>query len=112
MTLLAAMNAALESCRRWTQHSGRYFLHCIARKDICCNVDENMWLDRQEHLDAWTDDLYLYSTGLQWCRLLPKFPVVFFFFTKVSEADKQFVLGCDCEHAILLLLHFILTKVQ
>lgn len=51
MTLLAAMDAACdditaESCRGWIRHSRRYFPRCIARDNIRCDVDENMWPDR------------------------------------------------------------------
>ena len=57
MALLAAMDAAcdditVESCRGWIRHSRRYFPRCLAKEDICCDVDENMWPDRQEHVDV------------------------------------------------------------
>ncbi|XP_019213444.1 uncharacterized protein LOC102077558 [Oreochromis niloticus] len=57
MALLAAMDAACDditagSCRGWIRHSRRYFPRCIARDNICCDVDENMWPDRQERLDV------------------------------------------------------------
>ncbi|KAK0149398.1 hypothetical protein N1851_009878 [Merluccius polli] len=57
MALLAAMDAAcdditVESCRGWIRHSRRYFPRCLAREDIRCDVDENMWPDRQEHVDV------------------------------------------------------------
>ncbi len=49
MTLLAAMDVACEDitvdgCRGWIRHSKR-FLH-IAREDIRCDVDDNLWSDR------------------------------------------------------------------
>ncbi len=49
MTLLAAMDVACEDitvdgCRGWIRHSKR-FIH-IAREDICCDVDDNLWSDR------------------------------------------------------------------
>lgn len=52
-----AMDAAcddntVESCREWIQHSRRYFPHCIARKDIRCDMGENICFERQECLDA------------------------------------------------------------
>ena len=37
-------------CRGWICHSRRYFPCCIARDDTHCDVDENMWPNRQEHL--------------------------------------------------------------
>lgn len=57
MTLLAAMDAACEditvdACRGWIRHSKRFFPRCIARENIRCDVDENMWADRQERLDV------------------------------------------------------------
>ncbi|XP_019213039.2 uncharacterized protein LOC109201840 [Oreochromis niloticus] len=57
MALLAAMDAACDditagSCRGWIRHSRRYFPRCIARDNICCDVDENMWPDRRERLDV------------------------------------------------------------
>ena len=57
MTLLAAMDAACEditvdACRGWIRHSKRFFPRCIGRENIRCDVDENMWVDRQEHLDV------------------------------------------------------------
>ncbi|KAL2089378.1 hypothetical protein ACEWY4_014066 [Coilia grayii] len=56
MALLEAMDAACdnitaESCRGWIRHSRRYVTRCIAR-DICCDVDESIWPDRQERLDV------------------------------------------------------------
>ena len=57
MTLLAAMDAACEditvdACRGWIRHSKRFFPRCIGRENIRCDVDENMWADRQERLDV------------------------------------------------------------
>ena len=57
MALLAAMDAACdnitaESCRGWIHHSRRYIPRCIARDGIRCDVDENMWPDRQERLNV------------------------------------------------------------
>ncbi|KAI7812952.1 hypothetical protein IRJ41_012596 [Triplophysa rosa] len=53
MTLLAAMDAACDDitadfCRGWIRHSKRFFPCFIAREDICCDVDENLWPNRQE----------------------------------------------------------------
>ena len=55
--LLAAMDAACEditvdACRGWIRHSKRFFPRCIGREYIQCDVDENMWADRQERLDV------------------------------------------------------------
>lgn len=52
MTLLAAMDVACEditvdACRGWIRHSKIFFPCCIAREDIRCDVDENLWPDRQ-----------------------------------------------------------------
>lgn len=57
MTLLAAMDATCEditvdACRGWIRHSKRLFPRCIGRENIRCDVDENMWADRQERLDV------------------------------------------------------------
>lgn len=51
MTQLAAMDAACEditadACRGWIRHSKIFFPRCIAREDICCDVDEKLWPDR------------------------------------------------------------------
>lgn len=48
MSLLDAMNAGCgvispEDCQGWIRHSRRYFPRCIAREDIRCDVDENLW---------------------------------------------------------------------
>ena len=53
MTLLAAMGAACDditadACRGWIRHSKRFFPRCIAGEDIRCDVDENLWPNRQE----------------------------------------------------------------
>ncbi|KAL7862608.1 hypothetical protein SRHO_G00115920 [Serrasalmus rhombeus] len=57
MTLLAAMDAACEditaeACRGWIRHSRRSVPRCIAREDIRCDVDENMWPNRQERQEV------------------------------------------------------------
>lgn len=57
ITLLAAMDAACEditahACRGWIRHSKRFFPRCIAREDIRCDVDENLWPDRQERQEV------------------------------------------------------------
>jgi len=59
MTSLAAMDAAcdditVDACRGWIRHYKRFFPHCIARENIRCGVDENMWADRQDRLDVET----------------------------------------------------------
>ena len=76
MALLAAMDAACdnitaESCRGWIRHSRQYFSRCIAR-DICCDVDENIWPDRQERLDVpeWFTYVQLQYV-LLYCYLVP-----------------------------------------
>lgn len=52
--LLATTDAACEAitadaCRDWIRHSKRFFPDCIAKADICCDMDENLQTDRQEH---------------------------------------------------------------
>ncbi|XP_026213312.1 uncharacterized protein LOC113160317 isoform X1 [Anabas testudineus] len=57
MTLLAAMDAACDditadACRGWIRHSKRFFPRCIAREDIRCDVDENLWPNIQERQEV------------------------------------------------------------
>ncbi|RXN33978.1 hypothetical protein ROHU_015236 [Labeo rohita] len=56
MPLLEAMNAGClaigaENCQGWIRHARRYFPRCIARENIQCDVDENLWHNRQERMD-------------------------------------------------------------
>ncbi|XP_073474085.1 uncharacterized protein [Aquarana catesbeiana] len=56
-SLLHAMDAACEDitgdqCRGWLLHARRFFPRCIAREDIRCDVDENLWPDRQQRVDG------------------------------------------------------------
>lgn len=56
MSLLNAMNAGClaitaEDCQGWMRHCRRFFPRCIARVNIQCDVDENMWPDRLERMD-------------------------------------------------------------
>ncbi|XP_031164929.2 uncharacterized protein LOC116056748 [Sander lucioperca] len=56
MPLLEAMNAGClaigaEDCQGWMRHARRYFPRCIARENIQCDVDENLWHNRQERMD-------------------------------------------------------------
>ncbi len=56
MPLLEAMNAGClaigaEDCQGWIRHARRYFPRCIARENIQCDVDENLWHNRQERMD-------------------------------------------------------------
>ena len=49
-SLLHAMDAACEDitgdqCRGWLRHARRFFPRCIARENIRCDVDENLWPD-------------------------------------------------------------------
>ena len=51
VTLLAAMGAGCndttaDACRGWIRHSKRFFP--CTREDIRCDVDENLWPNRQE----------------------------------------------------------------
>ncbi|KAM4592404.1 uncharacterized protein PAE49_011102 [Odontesthes bonariensis] len=75
ITLLAAMDAACEditadACRGWIRHSRRFFPRCIARDNIQCDVDENMWPNRQERQQVLEDCLHCnsYSTV---CTVFP-----------------------------------------
>ncbi|TWW80190.1 hypothetical protein D4764_01G0000050 [Takifugu flavidus] len=61
VTLLAAMDAACQditadSCRAWIRHARRYYPRCLAREDIRCDVDENLWPNRQEREEAEDQD--------------------------------------------------------
>ncbi len=56
-SLLHAMDAACDDitadqCRGWLRHSRRFFPRCIARENIRCDVDENLWPDRQQRVDG------------------------------------------------------------
>ncbi|KAI2646013.1 Highly reducing polyketide synthase ZEA2 [Labeo rohita] len=56
MPLLEAMNAgclaiSAEDCQGWIRHARRHFAQCIARENIQCNVDENLWHNWQERMD-------------------------------------------------------------
>ncbi len=58
MTLQAAMDPACDditadACRGWIRHSKRFFPCCIAREDIRCDVDENLWPNRQERQEVY-----------------------------------------------------------
>lgn len=57
MTLLAAMDAAChditaDACRVLIRHSKRFFPRCIAREDVCCDVDDNLWPNRQDRQEV------------------------------------------------------------
>lgn len=48
LSLLDAMNAGCgdispEACQGWIRHSRRFYPRCLAREDIRCDVEENMW---------------------------------------------------------------------
>ena len=64
MSLLDAMNAAClairaEGCQRWIRHSRRFFPWCIAMEHINCDVEENMWPNRQVPVDnVWKMNIY------------------------------------------------------
>lgn len=56
-SLLHALDAACEDitgdqCRGWLRHARRFFPRCIARENIRCDVDENLWPDRQQRVDG------------------------------------------------------------
>ncbi|RXN26514.1 hypothetical protein ROHU_036474 [Labeo rohita] len=53
MSLLDAMDAACkditaEHCQGWIRHAKRFFPRCLAREDIRCDVDENMWPNAED----------------------------------------------------------------
>jgi len=53
MSLLEAMRAGCEDtspedCQGWIRHSRRFFPRCMARENIRCDVDENLWPDARE----------------------------------------------------------------
>lgn len=53
LSLLDAMTAGCgdvspEACQGWIRHSKRFFPRCIAREDIRCDVDENMWPNAED----------------------------------------------------------------
>ncbi|XDV25490.1 hypothetical protein PO909_029406 [Leuciscus waleckii] len=59
--LLHAMDAACEDitgdqCRGWLRHSRRFFPRCIARENIRCDVDENLWPNREQRVDGQEDE--------------------------------------------------------
>ena len=56
MSLLDAMDAACqditaEHCQGWIRHAKRFFPRCLAREDIRCDVDENMWPNAEDRAD-------------------------------------------------------------
>ena len=56
MSLLDTMNAACkdtsaEACGAWICHAKIFFLLCLARDNIRCDVDENMWPNAGHRLD-------------------------------------------------------------
>jgi len=96
MTLLAAMDAACDDVtadagRGWIRHSKRFFPRCIAREDICCDVDENLWPNRQEHQEVYRLHCNSYSTA---CTVFP------------METVLQYV------HISILLFCFFLCALQ
>ena len=56
-SLLHTMGAACDDftgdqCRGWLRHACLFFPHCITRESIHCDVDNNLWPDRQQHVDG------------------------------------------------------------
>ncbi len=39
----ACQDILAEHCQGWIRHTKRFFPRCLAREDIRCDVDENMW---------------------------------------------------------------------
>ncbi|KAJ8268719.1 hypothetical protein COCON_G00113260 [Conger conger] len=53
MSLLDAIDAACqyitaEHCQGWIRHAKRFFPRYLAREDIRCDVDENMWPNAED----------------------------------------------------------------
>ncbi len=56
MSLLDAMEAgcrdiSAEDCQGWIRHAKRFYPRCIARENIRCDVDENMWPNAEDCID-------------------------------------------------------------
>ncbi|XP_051575674.1 uncharacterized protein LOC127453390 [Myxocyprinus asiaticus] len=56
MSLLDPVDAACqditaEHCQGWIRHGKRFFPRCLAREDIRCDVDENMWPNAEDRAD-------------------------------------------------------------
>ena len=56
MSLLDVMDAGCrdflaEDCQGWIRHAKHFYPSCIARDDIRCDVDENMWPNADDHID-------------------------------------------------------------
>ncbi|XP_043091924.1 uncharacterized protein LOC122342172 [Puntigrus tetrazona] len=56
MSLLDAMEAgcrdiSAEDCQGWIRHAKRFYPRCIARENIRCDVDENMWPVAEDRID-------------------------------------------------------------
>ncbi|MGH0164636.1 UNVERIFIED_CONTAM: hypothetical protein FKN15_052414 [Acipenser sinensis] len=56
-TLLLAMDEACDDinadqCQAWIRHAKRFFPRCMNNEDIYCDVDENLWPNAQDRLDA------------------------------------------------------------
>jgi len=56
MSLLDAMDdgcqdISAEDCQGWIRHARRFFPRCIARDDIRCDVDENLWPNGEDRVD-------------------------------------------------------------
>ncbi|KAM9426087.1 uncharacterized protein KZ484_016148 isoform 2-T2 [Pholidichthys leucotaenia] len=56
MSLLEAMEVACEDtspedCKSWIERSRSYFARCVAREDVRCEVDENLWPNAEERED-------------------------------------------------------------
>lgn len=56
MSLLDAMEAgcreiSAEDCQGWIRHAKRFHPRSIARENIRCDVDENMWPNAEDSID-------------------------------------------------------------
>ncbi len=81
---MEAMNAGClaigaEDCQGWIRHARRYFPRCIARENIQCDVDENLWHNRQERMGLNVKDkIYIYIYIYMYIFFLKVFPPISF----------------------------------
>ena len=68
VTLLQAMEEACEdiqdaACQAWIRHARRFFPRCLTRENIRCDVDENLWPERNDRHN--NPVLKYYNSSLQ-----------------------------------------------
>ncbi|KAK6491793.1 hypothetical protein HHUSO_G3964, partial [Huso huso] len=72
-TLIQAMEAAceditVEACQGWICHARLFFPRCMARDNVLCDVDENLWPDRNERQGN-EEYNYNWICQIMWCTL-------------------------------------------